>query len=439
MSELPNGWTWTTIGEVSSASVGQKGPQTSEFTYVDISSIDTYSKRIASPKRICTENAPSRARQNVRIGDVLVSLTRPNLNAVALIDREFGNAIASTGFHVVRPVAVEPRWVYFFVQSRNFIERLLTRVQGVVYPAVRPKDVAELSFPLPPPAEQRRIVAEIEKQFTRLDSASEICSKLQHKLARLSQSAFKALQPNEVNTQARRVRLRDVASTIQYGSSKKASFDSRGVAVLRMGNLSRDGRLLLESLKYLPTDHDEFPALLLQSGDILFNRTNSAELVGKSSVYRGNPCPCTFASYLIRVRTTEECLPDFLAACLNSPYGRHWISSVVSQQVGQANVNGTKLANFEFYLPPLTEQQRLISVFDQTMSLIWNIESSLSQHSGRAARLRQSILAKAFSGKLVPQDPNDEPASVLLERIKANAEHPANKLSGAEELPTKQN
>ena len=92
----------------------------------------------------------------------------------------------------------------------------------------------------------------------------------------------------------------EMVDEMQYGTSAKTSEDATGVPVLRMGNI-KDGSLVLDSFKYLPTDHEEFPALLLQDGDLLFNRTNSAELVGKSAVYRGNPSPCSCASYLIRI------------------------------------------------------------------------------------------------------------------------------------------
>src|SRR5581483_7949508 len=112
---------------------------------------------------------------------------------------------------------------------------------------------------------------------------------------------------------------------------------------------------LLERLKYLPTAHHEFPTLLLDEGDILFNRTNSPELVGKSAVFQGRPRPCSFASYLIRVRTSSLCRPAFLANFINSPQGRHWVAGVASQQVGQANVSGSKLQALRFPLPPLAE------------------------------------------------------------------------------------
>jgi type I restriction enzyme S subunit len=176
--------------------------------------------------------------------------------------------------------------------------------------------------------------------------------------------------------------------------------------------------LVFDSLKYLPAGQAEFPNLLLRAGDVLFNRTNSAELVGKSAVYNGHPSPCSFASYLIRVRLRPDCLPEFLAAVLNSGYGRRWISAVVSQQVGQANVSGGKLKTFRIPLPPQSVQGRIVAEMERCMSLANAVERQVSGVLARAERLRHSVLRRAFSGRLVPQDPNDEPASVLLERIR---------------------
>jgi type I restriction enzyme S subunit len=166
-----------------------------------------------------------------------------------------------------------------------------------------------------------------------------------------------------------------------------------------MGNIA-DGNLSLEKLKYLPKAHEEFPELLLQTGDLLFNRTNSAELVGKTAVFRGTPMPCSFASYLIRVRLCDGCLPDMIAYYINSVFGRAWIASCVSQQVGQANVNGTKLQAFAVPLPPLAEQTRIVAEVERRLSLVEELEMSVSANLQRALRLRQSILQKAFAGEL---------------------------------------
>jgi type I restriction enzyme S subunit len=207
---------------------------------------------------------------------------------------------------------------------------------------------------------------------------------------------------------------------MQYGTSAKTSEDPNGVPVIRMGNIV-DGHLAVETetLKYLPVAHIEFPDLFLEAGDMLFNRTNSAELVGKSGVYMGNPSPCSFASYLIRARYAPGIQPVYVAAFLNSPAGRAWVATVKNQQVGQANVNGSKLAACAIPVPPLAEQERIAVKLDQARSYIDSLRTSIERDQLRLARLRQSILKWAYEGKLVDQDPSDEPASVLLTRITA--------------------
>ena len=225
------------------------------------------------------------------------------------------------------------------------------------------------------------------------------------------------------------------SSLIQYGSSAKTSGDVKGVPVLRMGNLTSEGRLVLEDLKCLPLDHEEFPDLLLENGDVLFNRTNSAELVGKTAVYSGSPPTCSFASYLIRVRMLEGVSSEFLTHTLNGGLGRSWIKSVANQTVGQANVNGTKLAAFVFPLPPVEEQEAIVGAAEDQLSTIDHLESELRAKAKTAQGLRQAILHHAFTGKLVPQNPNDEPASELLKRIVAERaeETAAAKRSGRED------
>ena len=208
---------------------------------------------------------------------------------------------------------------------------------------------------------------------------------------------------------------------IQYGTSKKANGDAAGIPVLRMGNI-QEGALDLSDLKFLPTKDDEVLKTLLTPGDLVFNRTNSPELVGKSAMYKEGHQTACFASYLIRVSFPEGCLPDYVCFFINSQHGRAYIGQVRSQQVGQANVNGTKLAGMPIPLPPLAEQRRIVAEVERRLSVIQQAEATVEASLARAERLRQSILKQAFSGKLVPQHPNDEPASVLLERIRTERE-----------------
>ena len=207
----------------------------------------------------------------------------------------------------------------------------------------------------------------------------------------------------------------------RYGSSAKTNDDPNGIPVLRMGNI-QNGALDFNNLKYLPKAHDEFPALFLEKGDLLFNRTNSRELVGKTAIFNGEHTPCSYASYLIKVKFHSDFNANLAAYYINSIFGKVWINDVAVQQTGQANVNGTKLSQLCIPLMNQAEQNYIVKTFNELKHIS---ESSFKQIEDNIKLLtmqKQSILKDAFSGKLVPQDPNDESAQVLLERIQQQRE-----------------
>lgn len=214
-----------------------------------------------------------------------------------------------------------------------------------------------------------------------------------------------------------------LALDVRYGSSSKTEESiADGIPVLRMGNIV-NGYFDYSELKYLPPTHPEFPELLLNKGDILFNRTNSPELVGKTAVVTQDG-DMSFASYLIRVRVANGIESRYVSHYINAPGGRQWVRSVVSQQVGQANVNGSKLKGCAIPLPPKSEQERIVDEVERMFSIVFAATAQVTRNSEQCSRLRQSILKWAFEGKLADQDPSDEPASVLLERIKAERDIP---------------
>lgn len=325
------------------------------------------------------------------------------------------------------------------------------------------RTLAELPLPLPPLAEQRRIVAKLDALTARLARAraeldrvpvlaehlrqssvvaafkGELSAAWRNENAEVAQAcpvdldaAYEAVagqkrrkaaaaidwRPDvEVPSHWRWVSVDEVLGVVQYGSSAKTSDASDGVPVLRMGNIQR-GELDWGNLKYLPAGHAEFPDLFLEPGDVLFNRTNSFELVGKSAVFRGHEGPASYASYLIRLRCSGI-LPGLLVFYLNSPFGRAWVGQVASQQVGQANVNGTKLKGLGIPLPPEDEQQEMARILTGAFARADRMEAEAARARALIDRLEAALLARAFRGELVPQDPADEPASALLARIRA--------------------
>ena len=225
----------TTLGAITEDKVAQSGPPAKgEFVYVDIGSIDIERKRIAEPSSVQVEKAPSRAKQVLRSGDVLVSMTRPNRNAVAIVPDELDGAIGSTGFHVLRARDVEPGWLLHAVQTNDFVDAMCGLVQGALYPAVRPKDIRNYPVTIPPRPVQRQIVAEIEKQFTRLDAGVGALRRVQANLKRYRAAVLKAacegrLVPTEAELQK---------SGTSGQKSKAKSKGSHGVQEVVSSNLT---------------------------------------------------------------------------------------------------------------------------------------------------------------------------------------------------------
>jgi type I restriction enzyme S subunit len=201
--DIPAGWAWATIDDVTEETIEQRAPGNgTKFLYVDISSINNKTKKITNPKKLLVAEAPSRAKQRLLPGDVLVSMTRPNLNAVALVPESMVGAIGSTGFHVLRTKWILPSWLFYLVQTNSFVEAISELVQGALYPAIRPKDIRAYRIPVAPFNEQRRIVDELEKQLTRLDSAIADIKRVQANLSRYRAVVIDAacrgqLVPNE--------------------------------------------------------------------------------------------------------------------------------------------------------------------------------------------------------------------------------------------------
>jgi len=422
MNELPDGWVWTNIGDITSDALQRQPTADEQFKYIDISSVDRLTKRVTSPQILYGHDAPSRARKIVATGDVLVSMTRPNLNAVAMVSPELDQQIASTGFDVLRPLQIEPRWLFYIVRSDDFVSAMSDLVQGALYPAIRSQDVRGYIVPLAPFNEQKRVVNQLELLLDRITACSNRLDRISSLLKRMREAVLVAATSGELTAEWREankykspvdVLLADYATEVNYGTSAKSAASGL-IPVLRMGNI-QGGCLDWNNLVYT-SDPIEIEKYALRPGDVLFNRTNSPELVGKTAVFNGEQ-QAIFAGYLVRFRCTDQLLPDYINYCLNSPKGRNYCWRVKSDGVSQSNINAKKLLGFRFLLPSLAEQQEIVRCVENLFDFADQLEARLQATRNAVDRVIPAILSKAFRGELVPQDPNDEPASVLLERI----------------------
>lgn len=465
---LPKGWTQAKIGEladfVTSGSRGwAKYYSDDGAAFIRIQNIRRGSVQVnfEDIQHVRPPSGVEGERTKLFDQDILVTITA-DLGRIGLFSEDV-NAYVNQHIALVRLLdrSIAP-YVATYLISDDAQAQLGLRDRGMTRSGLGLDDIRGVHVPLPPGPEQRRIgvkldalTARIARARSELDRVPVLAEKLRQSVVldafsgrlteELRRNASRKAENDEslekhfakktgskrkkpaaaidwqpelvIPDEWRWVSVDRVIAAAQYGSSSKTDDNSGGIPVLRMGNI-QNGELDFSNLKYLPSGHHEFPDLLLSKGDVLFNRTNSFELVGKSAVFRGASKPMSFASYLIRLQCSGI-LSDLLVRYLNSPIGRSWIESVASQQVGQANVNGTKLRSLGIPLPSPEEQVEMKRQIDLAFARADRLEAEATRARKLLDRLESAILAKAFRGELVPQDPNDEPASVLLERIRA--------------------
>lgn len=212
-----------------------------------------------------------------------------------------------------------------------------------------------------------------------------------------------------------------IVADSSYGTSVKCAYHAPGLPVLRIPNISR-GELDFGDLKHATVELDLDEGDELQSGDVLVIRTNgSIGLVGRCAAVTATPDePHYFASYLLRLRCVESTVTHrWIATFLTSTSGRRWLETRAASSAGQHNISLSSLLTLAIPFPPLKEQQTSLSMLDGGLEGIDRYERAAEASLAQSAAQRQNMLRAAFRGELVPQDPNDEPASVLLERLRA--------------------
>jgi type I restriction enzyme S subunit len=258
-------------------------------------------------------------------------------------------------------------------------------------------------------------VAEIEKQFTRLEAAEAALLRGRANLKRYRAACLQAVSVEGPTTM-----FGSLCRDASYGSSVKCDYAFDGPPVVRIPNIER-GHLRLDDLKFAPgmatfNDRDA-----LAPGDFLVIRTNgSRNLIGRAALVDHElDRRCYYASYLIRFRLALDPLRQrWLSVVWDAPRIRVQVERAAATSAGQYNLSIGALARVSVPIPPPERLAGILSEIEDRLSVVQKVADVIEANLQRAARLREAILKRAFEGKLVPQDPNDEPASVLLERIR---------------------
>jgi type I restriction enzyme S subunit len=436
--EYPDGWVMSTLAEVAQIVKDKVDPAVvADSYYIGLEHIEAHTMRILGSGR-------GRDVKSTKIrflaGDVLYGKLRPYLNKVAQPDFD---GICSTDFLVFRESEqIDAGYLAQFLNQLWIAERAHHLSAGVELPRVDWKGLSSFAISYPSSKQsQRAIVRSIEDARASVGSASTHLADSKRAVERFRQAVLAAacsgrltadwrqqnsdpssviLALSELRSQRKERKQREQAVSLplpelpetyvlaslgesavmlEYGTSKKCATDPTiGVPVLRMGNI-QDGKLDFSDLKYCSVD-DEIIRLMLEPGDLLFNRTNSPELVGKSAVYQSD-VPASFASYLIRVRFDNRvALPEFVNYWLNSAWGRAWAQLAKTDGVSQSNINGSKLALMAVPLPPIDEQAVIVERASQMLMVADAIHARIESASSAVDKSSQAVLAKAFRGQL---------------------------------------
>ena len=329
-------------------------------------------------------------------------------------------------------------YLFYYLLLPDVRALLTERMQGTTGRLrLGPKTLAELEIPLPPLAEQHRIVGKLETLFTQLDAAIDSLKKAQGQLQRYRRSILKAAFEGELTREWREgysgelepmsvseiatpnslpelpdswvwTTLKEISEIILGQSPPSSTYNTDGE-----GLPFYQGKLEFGKLYPTPRKWCTEPKKIAKKGDVFISI--------RAPVGPTNLCPekSAVGRGLAAIRGLDGIQSFFILYLM-----RRFENEIASRGTGTTfnAITGNQLKTFQIPLPPLTEQEQILSELERHLSVTDEIEITITAELKRAERLRQSILKHAFSGKLVPQDPNDEPATVLLEKIQEEKE-----------------
>ena len=419
------------------------------YYYCDINSIDNLKQKITNPKQIIGREAPSRARQLIKKHDILFSTVRTYLKNIAIVPDNLHGQLASTGFCIIRSI-INHKFIFYYVQSKSFLDVINNSQRGTSYPAVRNNDVLLVPVPVPPLNEQKRIASKIESIFAQFDTKQQELEQLALQIksvpdsvAELKNSILKKafegrLVPQDPHDEPAEIPLKK----IHKGPAKDLDFERDNlpkgwikttidnVCLIILGrsppsstyNQDKVGLPFFQGKADFGTFHPTTrnwctnPETFAEKNDILISVRAP---VGPTNISLEK---CCIGRGLAAVRSLDGVIFSYVFYHLR--FLENYIATKGTGTTFKA-IRGAQLRSITLSIPSLNEQKRIVSKIQSIFAQIDTKQQELEKLASQIrsvpdsfAELKGSILKKAFEGRLVPQDPHDEPASVLLERIK---------------------
>jgi len=279
--------------------------------------------------------------------------------------------------------------MYLAYVLKYYTEDIVQLSNSTTFKEVSKRAIKDFKIPLPSLSEQKVIVAKLDRAQRLIDIDKEMLAKYDE----LIQSVFLEMFGDPVTNPKgfKKGTIRDIVSETKYGTNKKAHETEGEYPVIRMGNLLYNGDWDFSDMKYCDLEEKELPKYLVYKGDILFNRTNSKELVGKTGVYREDE-PIAYAGYLIRVRPNEKATSEYISGYLNCPHGKLVLEHMCKNIVGMANINAQELQDIEILIPPIELQKD----YERKVNIIRKKKSLIESEKKKSEELFSSLVQRVF-------------------------------------------
>ncbi|MEB3294731.1 MAG: restriction endonuclease subunit S [Synechococcales bacterium] len=435
MSELPMGWEISSLAQVVSKLVdGSHSPPSKQADGLPMLSARNISDgRIIFDDYRLIKQADFEIedrRTNIRPGDVLLTIVGA-IGRTVIVPNLFQKFTLQRSVAVIRlHDGIDSEYLKYVFDAPEFQEWMLENAKGTAQKGIYLKKLGSAHIPVAPLNEQRRIVAKLDRLFARSRCAREELGRVSGLVQRYKQAVLAAAfrgdltadwreKSGKLRTEWRNVSLDNLISCSQNGLSKRYGSDGQEIVVLRLADI-KDYKVCLSEPRKIKLTKQEKDKYILQIGDILVVRVNgSKDIVGRL-VLITEELNAGYCDHFIRLSLNSECNPEWLSYHGNSERFRKYISENIVSSAGQNTVSQGTLKDYVLEVPCLEEQKEIVQRIEKLFKAIDLIEQEHQQASKLLDRLEQATLSKAFRGELVPQDPNDEPAAVLLERIQSD-------------------
>ncbi|MBF0862786.1 hypothetical protein HKD22_11910 [Gluconobacter kanchanaburiensis] len=422
---LPKGWKSIALSELQTKtpSVDPRRYPTEMF---DLFSVPSYTSD--APECVTGDKIGS-VKQEVQSNDILLCKIVPHIRrAWSVPQRTQRRQIASGEWIVFRSDYINSQYLRNFLISDGFHEQFMHTVSGVggSLMRARPSEAVKISFPLPPLAEQRRIVAKLDSLTARIARARAELERVPVLIERYKKNLLKRAFAGELTNKWRLMNgvseiemtpLSDVCTSITDGDHQAPPRAKHGVPFITISAMNNGEIDLSKATRFVPSSYLDAlkDSRKAKTGDVLFSVTGS---IGIPAVVK-HECPFVFQRHIAILKPdTKRVSGLFLKLMLQSPDVQVQCAAVATG-TAQLTVPLNRLRNFLIPLPTIAEQIEVIRLVESTFKRLERMQEDYVDADHLLSKLESSLLAKAFRGELVPQDPNDEPASVLLDRIRA--------------------